>query len=467
MIGRIASAADVSFELSADILIIGAGAAGMVAALAARAQGADPILIERDGQPAGSTALSAGLIPAAGTRFQAAAGIEDTPAAFAADILAKCSGKADVAVVATLTREIGTVLAWLADRHGLPFEVIQDFRYPGHGAFRMHALPRRTGADLVDRLRSAVEAENIALITHARATTLFVERDGTVAGCAILRPDGSEDRIGCRQLILACNGYGGNKELVERHIPSLVDALWFGHTGNDGSAVLWGEQLGAALDDMAGHQGHGSVAHPHGILITWATVTEGGFQVNAEGRRFANEALGYSEHAACVCRQPGGIAWVIFDARIAAIARQFEDFQTAERTGAILTAATLEELALRAGLPVDVVLAEARDVEACKTGAAQDRFGRVFRGVPSLAAPFCAVKVTGALFHTQGGLRIDTGAQVMRSDGSRLPNVFAAGGAAVGVSGDSAAGYLSGNGLLTAVGLGWIAGRSAAKALMR
>ena len=107
-------------------------------------------------------------------------------------------------------------------------------------------------------------------------------------------------------------------------------ALYFGHAGNRGDAVLWGEALGAELRAMSGYQGHGSVAHPHGILITWAVIMEGGFQVDAQGKRFSDETHGYSEQAAVVLQKPGGVAFDIFDARIAAIARQFEDFRTAE-----------------------------------------------------------------------------------------------------------------------------------------
>jgi fumarate reductase flavoprotein subunit len=241
----------------------------------------------------------------------------------------------------------------------------------------------------------------------------------------------------------------------------VIDALWFGHSGNEGDAVLWGEALKAELVDMSGHQGHGSVASPHGILITWATIMEGGFQVNARAERFSDESHGYSEQAANVLRQPDGKAWTIFDARIAAVARQFEDFQNAEAQGAIVSADSIAGLAEKLGLPAAALEAVASEVETLKAGRGTDRFGRDFAGAPPLVAPFCAVRVTGALFHTQGGLRVDAEARVLRADGRALPNLYACGGAAVGVSGAQASGYLSGNGLLTAVALGEIAGRAA------
>ncbi|MGB9370112.1 MAG: FAD-dependent oxidoreductase [Xanthobacteraceae bacterium] len=443
---------DIDFDSEVPLLIIGAGAAGLCAALAASEAGVEPVMIERDAMPSGSTALSAGLIPAAGTRFQRDKGIEDSAKRFAEDISRKSHGEADAKLVQAVATNAGPTVEWLADACAMPFEVITDFNYPGHSAHRMHGLPSRTGAELIDRLRSAVETRDIPILTGRICETLFADEDGFIEGVDI---SGGET-IGCGALVLACNGYGGNPELVRRHIPEMADALYFGHPGNRGDAVLWGEALGARVASLSGYQGHGSVATPHNILITWAAITEGGFQVNREGRRFHNEALGYSEAAAQVLRQPDGIAFDIFDERIAGIARQFEDFRNAEKQGALITAPTLDELASRIGLPAETLKHEA-DLELGKP----DRFGRVF--AKKLQAPFCAIKVSGALFHTQGGLAVDTRARVLRNNGRPFENLFAAGGAAAGVSGSQASGYLSGNGLLTATVLGRIAGTNAAK----
>ncbi len=442
------------------LIIIGAGAAGLCAALAAAERGIDPLVLERDPVPRGSTSLSAGLIPAAGTRFQAARGIADDPARFAADIQKKAQGRADPAVVAAVSQGAGPAIEWLADRHGFDFSLVHDFDYPGHAARRMHGLPSRSGAELVDRLRAAAEAAGIAILTEALAETLVADADGRIRGVIATRPDGSTEAIGCDALILACCGYGGDPALVAQHIPTLAGALYFGHAGNTGHAVRWGGALGAGLRDMTGHQGHGSVAHPAAILVTWAVITEGGFQVNQSGDRFWDESQGYSESAEAVLSQPGGIAFDIFDGRIAGIARQFEDFRAAEAAGAILTAGSAEALAARLNIPP--LAGTMAGVDALKAAGATDTFGRHWAGRPLLAGPFHAVRVTGTLFHTQGGLAVDGQARVLRADGTPLPNLFAAGGAACGVSGPEAGGYLSGNGLLTAVVLGRIAGQNAA-----
>lgn len=463
MSARVVTEANPVFETEVPVAIIGAGAAGLVAALACHAAGVEPLVIERDAVPRGSTSLSAGLIPAAGTRFQAARGIVDSPETFAADIQKKAHGQAEPGLVALVSREAAPAIDWLAAAHGLEFSVVHDFDYPGHTNRRMHGLPSRSGAELVDRLRDAAERSEIPLLTEARVTTLVRDASGALRGLVAERPDGSAERIGAKAIVLACCGYGGNKALVRKYIPELADALYFGHPGNEGEAVFWAEQLGAELRDMTGHQGHGSVAHPQGILVTWAVIMEGGFQVNLDGARFWNESSGYSEAGVAVLSQKGGVAWDIFDSRIAGIARQFEDFRQAEAQGAVLTADTIEDLAAKAKLPVAALAATFEAVEAHKRQATSDAFGRDWsRGAP-LAAPFCAVRVTGTLFHSQGGVAVDDSARVRLAEGGIVPNLFAAGGAACGVSGPDASGYLSGNGLLSAVALGRVAGMGAAR----
>jgi fumarate reductase flavoprotein subunit len=452
----------VDFPVTVPVLVIGSGACGLTAALAAHDAGADVLVLERDRVPRGSTALSSGFIPAAGTRFQHAKGIDDSPALLTADIMAKNKGRSSPTVTARVAERAGPTLEWLADRHRVPFEVIDGFLYPGHSVLRMHATPKRTGADLMGYMLAAAEAADVPIMTSAHVVALFAEGDGRVVGVEVARPDGATEIIGCAVLILACNGYGGDPALVRRHIPEMADALYFGHQGNQGDALRWGEALGAGLRDLGAYQGHGSVAHPHGILITWALMMEGGFQVNADGRRFSNENRGYSEQAVDVLRQVGGTAIEVFDARLHALGEAFEDYRNAMAAGAIRYAESIEDLAALFDLPAPALAVTLAETRAMAAGMRTDPFGRDFSRKPALAAPFYGVRVTGALFHTQGGLEIDTESRVLARDGSALPNLLAGGGASRGLSGPEPDGYFSGGGLLAAVTLGRIAGETAA-----
>jgi fumarate reductase flavoprotein subunit len=141
------------------------------------------------------------------------------------------------------------------------------------------------------------------------------------------------------------------------------------------------------------------------------------------------------------------------------LARKFPDFVEAEKAGAVRKANTAQELAATMGCSVEILQATLDQVAPEHA----DGFGRVFKR--ALQAPYYAVKVTGALFHTQGGLDIDASCRVLREDGRPLPTLLAAGGAARGVSGNEVWGYLSGNGLLSAIGGGWIAAGTAANQL--
>jgi fumarate reductase flavoprotein subunit len=451
------------FEGEIPVLIVGAGAAGHVAALACHDKGIDCAMVERDAVAQGSTALSSGLVPAAGTSMQRKRGIADDPAQFAADIQRKAHGEAAPDLVEALAQSIGPTVDWLAERHGVPFELVEGFLYPGHSALRMHGTPKRTGAELIGFLAQAARLADIPLLAPARAVAVFSAGDGRIAGARIERPDGKCEDIACRALVLACNGFGGDRDMVARYIPEMADALYFGHAGNTGDGIRWGTALGGAVRHMGAYQGHGSVAVPHGILVTWATMMEGGIQVNARGRRFSNEHCGYSEQSVAVLAQPGGKAVNVFDGRCDAVARQFEDYRNALETGAVRRFENAATLAAAFDLPLGELEATLTECRSFADGKTADPFGRNFAGKPPLEPPYFAVRVTGALFHTQGGLVVGSDARVRRADGAKLPNLLAAGGTACGVSGPAVWGYLSGNGLLAAVGLGRIAGREAAR----
>ena len=462
------------FEVEIPVVVIGGGACGQIAALAAHDAGAEVLIVERDREAQGSTALSSGFIPACETRWQAALGVEDSVATMTADILAKAKGKTDADYARLLCATSPDVLHWLADSHALPFVLVEGFSYPGHSALRMHAHPERTGVALMKALSLASARAGIDTLNDATADTLVVDESLNVRGVEVQRPDGGREAIGCRALVLATNGYGGNPRLVDRHIPAMSQALYFGHPGNQGHAVLWGERLDAGVADLTAFQGHGSVASPHGLLITWAIIMSGGIQVNELGNRFSDESLGYSEQARQVIAQPNGLAWDIYGNAQHALASDFQDYRDAEQAGAVRRADSVEQLALDIGIPPERLRASVKSANrlieqataASDAASAVDEWGRRFRDARKITPPYYAVRVTGALFHTQGGLVVDECARVQRSDGEPMPNLFAGGGAARGVSGDSDFGYLSGNGLLSAVSLGWIAGNSAARSVL-
>jgi fumarate reductase flavoprotein subunit len=410
-------------------------------------------VLERDALPQGSTALSSGFIPAAGTRLQQSLGIADSREQFAQDVQAKAHGRAAPHLVQAYTQGVAEAIDAL-QAQGITFEILDGFLYPGHSARRMHAVPERTGAALIAAMERTAMAAGADLLTEALVRELWLDGE-RIIGVGFERADGRLEYIACDVLILACNGFGGNLSMVRELLPPMADAAFGGHVGNDGSAIAWGRALGARLADLKAYQGHGSWVTPQGALMTWAFIMEGGVQINSQGRRFHNETQGYSEAAEFVLQQPGGMAWNVFDGPLLALARTFPDFVEAEKAGALRSAPDVAGLAALIGCDAAALAQTLAEVAPGRT----DAFGRSFQR--SLQAPYFAVKVTGALFHTQGGLDVDARCHVMLDTGHPMPNLLAGGGAARGVSGDAVWGYLSGNGLLSALGGGWVAAGAA------
>ncbi len=440
------------------VAIVGAGACGLTAALALHRQGIECVVLERDAVPAGSTALSSGFVPAPATRVQKAAKVEDSPELFAQDIQHKAHGQAAPVLVKAYSEAIGPAMDALEAHHHIPWQLLDQFLYPGHSVHRMHAVPEKTGEGLMTRLRAAADAAGVVVLTQAQVTALHADDTGRINSLSYSQPDGVTGHLNCDAVILACNGFGGNADMVKQHLPAMKDAQYAGHVGNDGSAVAWGLQLGAALADMGAYQGHGSWAIPQGSLISWALMMEGGVQINALGQRFHDETQGYSEAAVQVLNQPEGVAWNVFDNQLLRFAQDFPDFVAAQAAGAVKSAADVASLAAIVGCPVETL---ANTLSAVNPNNAKDAWGRTFKR--ALEAPFHAIKVTGALFHTQGGLNINAQCQVLKPHGEPLPNLYAAGGAARGVSGAEVWGYLSGNGLLSAIAGGHIAALAVAQ----
>ena len=449
------------FEYSIPIVVVGAGGCGLSAALSAKENNSEVLVIERDSTPLGTTAMSTGLIPGANTRLQRAAGIEDTPEIFANDIINKTKGETDPEIATSLAIESSKTIEWLIDKYQIPLSLVDSFLYPGHTVMRMHGTPNRTGSELMGALCRAAERAGIDVLTNALVTDLYSDSNNKILGVKVLRTDGQTEEIGCDALILACCGFAGNPEMVEEYMPEIKEAEFFGHPGNKGDAIKWGKSLGADLADIGSYQGHGGLAAGRGVPILWPMIMEGGFQININGERFSDESLGYSEQAVKVVSQPKKIAWNIFDERLHELMKEFEDYNNAIEANAIIKADNAAELSSLTGINKESLDKTIKEVEEMVEGKRKDSFGRDFTIKPKLESPYYTVKVTGALFHTQGGLVVNEHAQVMDKNKDPLPNLFAGGGSARGISGPSDWGYIAGNGLLTATTFGRLAGVSA------
>lgn len=443
-----------------DLVVAGAGG-GLVGALRAASLGLSVLVVERNEHFAAgnNTAMSTAMIPGAGSRWQHEAGISDSPESFVADIMAKTHDEADPVLAGALAGVSARLVEWMADALDLPLSLVTDFPYPGHSVFRCHTVPGRAGRNLLAGLVAAARRSPlIDLMVPARLTDV-VMADGAVVEVVVDTPGGQE-QIPTGAVLLATNGFGADRELVESHIPEIAGAVYHGSEGSTGDALRIGARLGAATAYLDAYQGHAALAMPAATLAGWATVMHGAFLVDRQGRRFGDETTGYSEYAAEVLRHAAGEAWIVLDQRVDAACQEFQDYVDTVASGCLRWADDVEGLAERTGVAADG-LRETVDRARESAEGAPDAFGRTYWEAP-LQPPYAAIAVRPALFHTQGGLRVDGHARVLLEDGTALPNVYASGGAAAGISGHGAGGYLAGNGLLPAFGLAFLAAEKAA-----
>jgi len=449
------------WDTKADVLVVGAGAAGCIAAGVAAADPAlEVVVLEKDtGQPCNSTIASA-FIPGAGSRFQRAKGIADDPAILAEDIWRKSKGRADKARALTLARRSADAVHWLADVPGIPIEHAPEIEWFGHTRPRMHSHPIRSGIPIIATLRAYLAAQpNVTFLDKVPAIDLLA--DGGIPIGVVARGE-RERRIAARRIVLACGGFGGNPEMVARYIPEMATAWHIGGTTNTGEGIRWGLALGAAVEHMGAYQGRDTIRED-GTRVTPGVVTGGGIAIDVGGQRFVREDRDYSELAAVYRQQPGGFVVLIWDAGIQHSVDALHVMQEAKRNGGIDRFESLRALAHHHGLSENVLGATLDDYNRGVL-ARKDGLGRTELTRP-LAPPYFTARVTGAIAHTQGGLKVDDRQRVLRQDGRAIEPLYAVGNTAVGVSGSDAGGYMSGNGLMVAFSSGLIAGEDASATL--
>lgn len=450
-----------------DVLVAGAGAGGLAAAISARTAGATPVVVEASPTARASctTAMSTGLVPGAGTPQQRAAGVADDAERFARDLTARTKGTADPGTVDVLTRTSAEVVAWLGELAGAPLGLAPDATYPGHSRPRLHALPDRSGSALVGLLRAAADRHDIRIEAPLRLERVEDAGDHLVVGLA--RPGAEVEEVRTAAVVLATGGFVQDPHRRAEHLPAFAGTRYFGGEGNTGTALDVADALGLAVDALGSYSAHGSYATRHGVLVTWTAVMGGGFIIDADGRRFADESMGYSGFAERFARRPTPHGHLVLDGRTLARCDGFPEMRTLVADGGVRWCRDLAELSGATAVPPAVLTATLAEVVAAAAGTAPDPHGRSdWDHVPTW--PLGVIPVEPIISFSQGGILVDDGARARRiGDAAPHRRMLAVGGAATGLSGASGDGYLAGNGLLLALGLGLLAGRSAATAAGR
>ncbi len=433
-----------------DAAVIGGGAAGMVSALRAARGGLTVALFEKSTQHGCNTQVSSGSLAAAGTRWQRAVGIEDSPQQQADDIVRESGDESTRQLVEALCAVAPAYLEWLDGELGHSLELGGDMRRHGMSVPRLHTDPARSGGTaLVRTLRSAIAADDrIAFVDGTPGVGLLSE-GGRVVGAAVLQ-NGERVEVRSHAVVLASDGFAANADLLATYIPEAVDDVFQGVSTSTGDALAWATELGAATRCMTSFLGSGMVVPGYATRVNPSLPFRGALLVGLDGRRFVDEhEHGYSSLATVLRMLPGRRAVLVWDDVLHGPSLQSELMRESERAGAFRRYADAAALCAALGVDADAF---------ATTVAGFVGWDEVTGTRRALAAPYWAAPLTSGILATQGGLDIDTTGRVLRTDGSWIEGLYAAGGTAAGISGPSSRGYSSGNGLLHALGLGWIIG---------
>jgi len=440
-----------------DLIVVGASVGGLSAAIVAADRGCRTIVVERGKELGGGASNEAESIAAAGTRFQQAAGIVDGPARLAEDILAATRHQLEPELATALAAQGAPVVSWLADRCGAQVTLLERHVPAGHSVARLHALGERGGASLVAELtRAATRHSHVSLRAGAHAERLVRDDSGAVRGVtARAERRGAAQALGGR-VLLACGGFAGDDALVAEYCPGVAELPYHGATRATGEALRLGREAGASVRRLGSCLVTPFLATPSQMVVSAPLVDLGAALVNQPGRRFADETAADLSLATAIRRQPGRIAYLLFDDRIAAAARAADPFfahVVLPRTGR--RGATLEDLAKQFEVDAEGLRATL-DTFNASVERGGDPFGRArFRG--PLEPPFHAIRVTGARWRTLGGLAVDGSARVLGAEGQPIAGLYATGGAAAGPCGEGTEGFLAGTDTLAALGLARLA----------
>jgi fumarate reductase flavoprotein subunit len=441
---------------SADIVVIGAGGAGMTAAIEAVQNGAtNVVIVEKMPITGGNTVRSSGGLNAAPTKYQEAQGIKDSVELFVEDTMKGGKNLNNKDLVTTLVKNSPAAVDWVNDIGG-DLSVVGMFG--GASVKRIHR-PSDTsavGPMLVKTLNKKIAELGIPVLLNTKADEIVLDSKGAVAGVKVTDKDGSYT-INTKAVVLATGGFSANSEMVVKYKPELKGFSTTNHIGATGDGIIMAEAIGADFVDMEQIQIHPTVNPDNQTLYTEGVRGNGAILVNKEGKRFIDELQTRDVVSAAILEQKDGQAYMIFDQKVRDSLKSIEEYFD---QGIVIESDTIEGLAKKIGVEASA-LKETMDTYAGYQKAGKDtEFSRKSMEVPLTSPKFYAALSAPAVHHTMGGVKINTNAEVVNKDGKVIPGLFAGGEVTGGLHGGN---RLGGNAVADIVIFGRISGSSAAK----
>lgn len=415
-----------------DIVIVGAGGAGMAAALSAKDAGMNPVILEKMPIAGGNTLKSSGGMNASETKFQEAQGIEDSNELFFEDTLKGGKGTNDQDLLHYLVDNSASAIDWL-DSMGI---TLDNISYSGGASVKRIHRPHdgsAVGTYLVDGLLRNIHEQEIPLFVNADVTKIN-ETDGKVTGVNV-KINGEEKEIAGDAVVVTTGGFGSNKELIEKYRPDLKGYVSTTSEGSTGDGIKMIEELGGATVDMDQIQVHPTVVQDTGMLISETVRGEGAILVNQQGERFYNELETRDNVSAAITDLPENYAYLIFDNALAGRAKQVDYYK---EQGVVVEADTIEALAEKIDVDPATLKKTLDTWNQAVTDKADKDFGRETAMDYDLTeGPFYAIQIAPGIHHTMGGVKINTKTQVLKEDGTPITGLYAAGEVTGGIHGQN------------------------------
>jgi fumarate reductase flavoprotein subunit len=442
-----------SWQEEADLVVVGGSVGGLAAAVLAADRGARTVVLERTKQLGGGAATEPEHVAAAGTRFQAEAGVADDVASLVDDLVAAAGDAVERDVAAAIGEQGAPLVAWLADRCAVNVELLSGAALPGHSRPRVHTAGDQGGASLAAVLtRAATRHSHVTVRTGVLVEHLVRADAGGVAGVAVRAERRGAPQTVAGRVLLACGGFAGDDGLVVEHCPVVAGLPFRGVVPPTGEGLRLGAEVGAATRRLADCRVTPFLAIPGEYEVGVPLLGMGALLVNQRGTPLDDRGADGQALAELILAQPGRVAYLVFDERTATAARAADPF---------FARTVLPKTARRATTLKD--LAKQLEIDLAGLTAAIEPLGPVLEPTPGGAAPahgllppLHAIRITGARRATLGGLAVDACARVLDGDGRPIPGLYATT-AAAATPGGRAVGVIPGVAALSALGLARLA----------
>ena len=489
--------------VDADVVVVGAGGAGMTAAITAAGEGKSVVILESQSMVGGNSVRATGGMNAGKTVYQdenefgESAGVEKTLktaaekyadnetitalaktvseqwAAYQAnptgyfdsvelmelDTMIGGKGINDPELVETLCENSADAIDWL-DEHGITLHNVSSFG--GASVKRIHRPVNAegktvsVGSYMIPLLQENCEKAGVKMMLDTTATEILTDANGAAVGVKATGASGETVTVNAKAVVLATGGFGANLDMVVKYKPELKGFMTTNAPGIQGQGIEMAQAIGAATVDMDQIQIHPTVEANTAALITEGLRGDGAILINEEGQRFIDEVGTRDVVSAAEIAQTGSYSWLVVDQAMADASSVIQGYI---KKGYTVTGATYEELGKAMGVDA-AAFAETMEKWNGYVEAKNDPdFGRTSFANPLNTAPYYAVKVTAGVHHTMGGLKINANTEVLNEKGEVIPGLFAAGEVTGGVHG---ANRLGGNAVADFTVFGRIAGASAA-----